>query len=170
MLLDQLAQAIAADPPVWYFDAPADSSAITALEQSIGLALPSSYRRFLSRFDGGFASIAGRPNQPHWNMKTARWNSNWLFGVQEIARHHKRLLDMLGWGDTPPRGWCFIPFCQTKAQELLVFGESDPDTAESPVLDACHEDSPWRMLYPSFAHLLQAYINGRGQIEIIAPV
>lgn len=144
-------------------------AAIAEAEAAVGLPLPSEYKRFLATFDGGFISICGQPDDDHWDESAARWNSNSFSGVEQLVNEFKDL-QLIWKKDLHWKGpWPYIPFCNTKGQERLVFGVPS-DSGEWPVLDAFHEVGPqeWRPLYPSFAALFSAYLTGDGQINTIA--
>src|SRR4051794_39727668 len=96
--LDQLQAYVAAHPKRAFFDPPADESAIAVVEQKIGLKLPASYRAFLRRFDGGFINICDfGPDDQYWNIKSARWNSNWLFGTADLVKQYDCARSAGGW-------------------------------------------------------------------------
>jgi len=161
--LDQLQAFVAANPTRAFFDPPADEATIAAVETEIGLRLPASYRNFLRRFNGGFINICNfGPEHKYWNVKSARWNSNWLFGTFDLIKHYHSARSIGGWDRIS-----YIPFCQTSGQELLIF-VPQPDGSEPPVLDAFHEASEYGELYPDFASLLKAYVEREGDIETIA--
>jgi hypothetical protein len=162
--LDRLEAFVAAHPKRAFFEPAADENAIATVEQAIGLKLPPSYRAFLRRFNGGFINIcAFGPDDEYWNVKTARWNSNWLFGTADLIKQYDRARTIGGWDRI-----VYIPFCQTNGKESLVFVPR-PDGSEPPVLDAFHEASEWAELYPDFPSMLLAYVEREGNIETIAP-
>jgi hypothetical protein len=160
---DKLQAFVAARPKRAFFEAPADENAIAAVEQAIGLKLPGSYRLFLRCFNGGFINICDfGPDDECWDVKTARWNSNWLFGTADLIKQYDQARSIGGWDHIE-----YIPFCQTSSQESLVFVPRS-DVAEPPVLDAFHETSEWAELYPDFPSMLKAYVDREGNIETIA--
>lgn len=162
-LLDQLQAFITAHPKRAFFQPPADDETISNVEKTINLKLPTSYRAFLRRFNGGFINIAGfGPDDEHFDIKDARWSSNWLFGTSDLLRQYDNARQMGGWDRIS-----YIPFAQTNGQELLVFIPR-PDGSEPPVLDAFHEASEWAQLYPNFPSMLRAYVELEGDIETIA--
>jgi hypothetical protein len=161
--LDQLQAYVAANPERAFFEPPADESAIASVEQTIGMKLPASYRAFLRRFNGGFINICDfGPGDEYWDVKTARWNSNWLFGTADLVKEYDRARSIGGWDRIE-----YIPFAQTNGQESLVFVPR-PDGSEPPVLDAFHETDDWAALYPDFPSMLRAYVERQGDIEAIA--
>ena len=128
------------------------------------MAIPPSYRQFLRRFNGGFINIsASKPGDEYWDLGSARWNSNWLFGTADVLNEFTVLQDRVD----EESG--ILPFCQTSGQESLVFGPAE-NGDEPPVLDAFHEypSSEWGELYPNFESLLRAYISKKGKIKTIA--
>ncbi|HEY1686890.1 MAG TPA: SMI1/KNR4 family protein [Tepidisphaeraceae bacterium] len=161
--LDQLQTFIAANPERAFFNPPAETAAIASSESAIGFKLPASYRAFLCRFNGGFINIYNYgPSDKYWSVKTARWNSNWLFGTNDLVEAYQRVREMTGL-ERPG----YIPFCHTHEQESLVFLPS-PDGSEPAVFDASHETGNWLELYPNFPSLLQVYVERKGNIETIA--
>jgi hypothetical protein len=168
-LIERLRRFIAAHPKRAFFDAPASPGAVDGLEAGIGVRLPGAYHQFLLAFDGGFINIAGSsPDDPDWDLGTARWNSNHLLGTAQIQKEHAQWA-RIGRDVFGVEPWPFIPFCQTSGQELLVFGPVGAD-GEAPVLDAFHEVPPeeWGVLYPDFRAFLSAYLDGEGRVETIA--
>jgi hypothetical protein len=97
-VLDQLQAFISLNPQRAFFEPPASSPAIDAVEMAVGLALPSSYRAFLRRFNGGFINICNfSPNESHLRLTAARWNSNWLFGTNDLIKHYEEARSIGGW-------------------------------------------------------------------------
>jgi hypothetical protein len=161
--LDQLHAFIVAHPKRAYFEPPADEGAIAGVEQAIGLKLPASYRAFLRRFNGGFINICTLgPDDEIWDLKAARWNSNWLFGTGDLVKQYDRARSIGGWDRIQ-----YVPFAQTNGQESLVFFPR-ADASEPPILDAFHEGSEWSELYPNFTSMLRAYVEREGNLETIA--
>ena len=164
-LLRELEVLIARLPDRAFFCPPAGRDAITGVERTIGRALPSAYKRFLSAHDGGF--IAGSPVAAAF--ATQRWNANHLLGCEDLVRDYED--DRLLARDVEPTlvDWPYVPFCRTNGQETLVFGPTGPD-GEPPVLDAFHEVGPgeWGVLAKSFADFLRTYIDGDGFPPTIA--
>jgi hypothetical protein len=145
------------------FQPPAFERSIALLEEQTGLTLPNSYRCFLRRFNGGFINICNiGPNDEHWDEKAARWNSNWLFGTGDLFKAYESARNLGGWEKIN-----YLPFCQTSCQDQLVFFPK-PNGKEPEVLDASHEASEWKVIYPSFQSMLLAYVKGGGHIETIA--
>jgi hypothetical protein len=162
-VLDQLKAFISLNPQRAFFEPPASSAAIDAVERAVGLALPRSYRAFLGRFNGGFINICNlSPDESHWTVTAARWNSNWLFGTNDLIKHYEKERSVGGWQRLE-----YMPICQTSGQELLVFFPRE-DGSEPPVLDAFHEASEWKVLYRDFPSMLQDYVEREGNIETIA--
>lgn len=168
-LLARLAQFTATNPTRCCFNPPATMSDIAAVETSLNMMLPSSYRQFLLRFNGGFISLDWEATDPSWERETAAWNSNHLLGVEALAEAYTAMRDNWQLDHQWPGMWPFLPFCHTEGQEFLVFGPVDPVTQESPVLDAFHELWPheWRILYPDFSVLLQNYIVQEGHLRLV---
>lgn len=160
--LDRLQAFVSANPQRAFFDPPADAAAIAAVESRIALPLPASYRSFLRRFNGGFINISGfGPDDRYWDLKAARWNSNWLFGTEDLVRAYEKARNAGGWAKIE-----YIPFCQTRMQEALIFiptaGQPEP-----PVLDAYPEASESEEVYPNFGMMLRAYVRREGDIKIM---
>ncbi|MFO0800638.1 MAG: SMI1/KNR4 family protein [Gemmataceae bacterium] len=167
-LLAELRDYVAAHPQLCFFRPGATVVELDAAESTIGFSIPADYRLFLKSFNGGFISLVGRADEPDWDESTARWNSNTLFGAEELAaqyRDQRTIWEVdLKW----PGRWPYLPFCHTSSQELLVFGPNGGE--ERPVLDAFHEVGPdeWGLLYPNFEDLLRAYLSGNGDMQIIS--
>jgi hypothetical protein len=162
-ILDQLQVFIEMNATRAFFNPPANDAAIDGVEQAIGLSLPKSYRSFLRRFDGGFINICrfGSEDQV-WNLKAARWNTNWLFGTDQLIKAYDKARSIGGWERIS-----YIPFCQTSGQESLVFVPA-ADGSEPPVLDAWHEAAEWAAVYPDFPAMLLAYVDREGNIKTAA--
>src|SRR5438270_5095800 len=141
-LLQRLRDFVVANPEKAIFNAPAAPEKVAALEAAIGLRLPKTHRQFLFAFNGGFINIAGKNSKGEdWDVGTARWNSHHLLDTQTIEKEYKQLAK-LGSDVFGIKGkWKFVPFCQTKGQELLVFGPAR-FLGDSPILDAFHEYPP----------------------------
>lgn len=167
-LLARLRAFIAANPSRCVFHPGATESAIEAAESATGVPIPADYRAFLRCFDGGFISVCGERTDADWNEAGARWNSNSLYGTEQMVAEFtdQQLIWQSDLGWVGP--WPYLPFCYTTGQEFLVFGPAAGSTR--PVLDAFHEVGPseWGVLYPSFEALLRAYLDGEGNIETIA--
>jgi hypothetical protein len=148
-VLQRLQTFVTANPHRAFFEPAASAAAINDVERSIGLTLPPSYRAFLEIFNGGFINICPfGPGHKHWSIKDARWNSNHLFGTDDLVKEYNKMRSIGEWESLP-----YFPFCQTSGQEWLVFFPSS-DGSEPPVLDAWHEASEWKPLYPDFLSLV----------------
>jgi hypothetical protein len=167
-LLTRLREFIAANPERCVFRPGATKTAIAATESAIGMPIPADYRAFVECYDGGFISVCGQRGDPGWDEAGARWNSNALFGTEQLVVEFGDQQQIwqtdLGWAGP----WLYLPFCYTTGQEFLVFGPPGGGTRQ--VLDAFHELRPseWDVLYPSFEALLQEYLDGEGRIRTIA--
>jgi hypothetical protein len=167
-LLARLREAVAADPARCVFRPGAPNADLVEAEAALGMPLPPDYRAFLGCFDGGFISLCGTRDDPDWDEAAARWNSNSLFGVDQLVAEHRdqQLIWQADLGWVGP--WPYLPFCSTAGQEFLVF--APPQGGGRPVLDAFHEVGPteWGVLFPSFEALLLSYLDGGGRIRTIA--
>jgi hypothetical protein len=167
-VLTRLRAFVTANPERCSFRPGVTEAALDAAESSLGMPIPDNYRAFLKWFEGGFISLCGTRDDPGWDETSARWNSNSLFGadqlVAEFADQQLIWQADLGWAGP----WPYLPFCYTTGQEFLVFGP--PEQSTRPVLDAFHEVGPleWGVLYPNFEALLRAYLDGEGRIRTIA--
>lgn len=165
-LLERLAAYIAAHPQTAFFNTPATSDEIAAVESALGVPLPNEYRAFLARHNGGFIDVSEIGPEA---LPDAAWNSNTLLGTVQLMKEYRQWAnigaDVFGFQGK----WPYIPFCQTEGQELLVFGPSTAGRA-APVLDAFHEMPPdeWSERYPSFTAFLEAYLDGEGNVNTIA--
>lgn len=148
----------------FFFNPPASSQAIQAVEQENRMTLPSSLRSFLSYYNGGFIwnersrkkledLKKAAPEEDEFRLK--RSVSRPLFSIEEI-----RL-----WKQGRVRE--VIPFCETYNGEVLTVWSVKHPHQESPVFDAWHEAPLWKweQLYPTFAHLFIDYVELQGAIK-----
>jgi SMI1 / KNR4 family (SUKH-1) len=168
-LLERLRQFIEQNSNRAFFNAPASAEQLGRVETSVGVALPPSWRRFLSKHDGGFISVCGNSSDPDWDIETAVWNSNVLLGTDQIIAEHAALRQAVH-GKNSKKALPYLPFCRTESQEHLVLAAASAGNDEPAVLDAFHEEETdeWGELYPNFSSFLMAYLDGQGNIEQVA--
>ncbi len=165
-----LAEKIKANPELYFFNDGADILEIIDFEVETCIILPYSYKCFISYFNGGFISRLPlkNPAENIGELETLEWNSNHIFGLDEIAEHFQKLKGM-NWKnyDENPEHYPFIPVCQTESGEYLIFVNLLNKDEESPVFDAFHEEFPssWGTLYNNFGELLSDYVHLEGLID-----
>jgi hypothetical protein len=140
---------------------------ILEVELEIETEIPPEYKEFLLSFNGGFISIFKKRTDPDWNEKDSAWASNEFLGlgqIKEIFFYKRQVYRDRKWNGP----WPYIPFCKTYEPEYLMFSLPRGEAARA-ILDAFHENMPfdWPTVYPSFAALLDAYIDGFGDIKTV---
>ncbi len=169
-ILRELENRCDSHPDKFIFNEPAGVMELIDFEVEYDLKLPLSFIIFLEEFNGGFISLLGGERSSR-DLETARWNSNHIFSLDEIAEEYEKLSDInwkLAWdfkGVYP-----FIPFCHTSTGELLVFVNSANEKRISPVFDANHEEFPcdWGSLYSDFSEFMIEYVNNNGIVKTIS--
>jgi tetratricopeptide (TPR) repeat protein len=173
IILDRLDRIIGDGPARCHFNNPVAAGAIKAFEKRHGLRLPGSYKAFLSFTDGGMivdedlhAMIKNDPD----GLETAKWNANYLYGLEELEQAY---IELKNWNFGIPSAniaiYPFIPICHTSTGEHLVLISLRGDEAESPVLDAFHEETPetWGVVADTFAEFLDDYISSGGRPGVL---
>ena len=166
--LDALQRYIADHPTRAFFQPPAAPAEIDSLEVHLGRTLPTSFRAFLLRHDGGFIAANSSSDDPAWDPRAEAWNSIRIMSVTEIREESDRIQrPQLAFAPRSPVR--YIPCIYGFNQELLVFdAAADPQT-DPPILDAFHEIPPtgWESLFESFAAFLERYIEGEGDLDTV---
>ena len=160
---------IADHPTRAFFQPPASRTEIESLEAHLGRALPTSFRAFLLRHDGGFIALDSSSDDPDWDLRTEAWNSIRIMSVKEIREESDRIeRPQFGYSPKPPIE--YIPCIYGFNQELLVFDRAAVPQADPPILDAFHESPPtsWEIAYKSFADFLKRYVEEEGDLDTIA--
>lgn len=165
-----LEEKIKTRPELYFFNDGAEILEIIDFEVETGIILPYSYKCYISYFNGGFISRfpLENPSEDIDQLETLEWNSNHIFGLDEIRIHYRKLKGM-NWKnyDENPEHYPFIPVCQTESGEYLIFVNPLNKDEESPVFDAFHEEFPssWGVLYDNFSELLNDYVSLEGLID-----
>ena len=162
-LLIKLAEKIKEDPKGCFFNGPAESELIRQVEELKAIILPTSFKEFLMRFNGGFISLfeykEGR------DIETLAWNSNQLLSLEEISGAMQRIEHKVSGLEVK-----FIPFLHTSGGYYLCF-LNPLEGVESKVYDLWHEApaTEWleQVVYDSFAELMEEYLKQNGKIETI---
>lgn len=167
--LDLLARYIEEFPKRAFFNSPATEVEIVALEAAIGRTVPTQYREFLKRWNGGFISADWNSDDPNWNFETAEWNSVRIMSVKSALESFRELAEQLLSHEVKGKK-IYVPCILGPNQELLLLDHPrNPDT-EPKILDAFHECPPdeWDPIYRSFAAFLKAYVENQGAVETVA--
>jgi len=156
-------------PDNCFFNEAADTVEIMDFENELGIELPYSYKIFLNNFNGGFICNAYQAKLiKEGDFESAQWNSNHLFGLDEIREiyEQKKMMDWKVFGNEY-KIYPFIPFCRTSIGELLIFANPLNNDLESPVFDAHHEEFPnsWGTLYKDFSELFENYVANNGELK-----
>jgi hypothetical protein len=157
-------------PEEYFFNPPASSQTIAALEAECQITLPDSLRSFLSYCNGGFIWRAGslkrfqivKEQWPEENEASLKREVSFPFySAEEICHWYKH-------GSEYGYGPGIIPFCETGNGEVLIVWSMTHPYQESPVFDAFHEEAPpqWKQVYATFAHLFIDYVENRGNINM----
>ncbi len=165
--LDRIDELMKEHPEQVRFNPPATIAAIQAFENESGMSIPSFYKEFLLRFNGGYFCASNLIDSPR---DTAAWNSNVIFCLEELDEKYWELCGQK-WKMTDYKYlYPFLPFCRTNVQELLIFVSPFLPCVESPVFDAFHESSPqeWGLLYQDFEDFLDEFVANSGAINLTA--
>jgi len=158
-----------------HFNNPVAPEKIEAFEKKNGIRLPHSYKLFLEYTNGGMIvsdeleEIIKRDN----DLETAKWNANCLLSLEEME---EKYTDMESWNFGGPElaegTYPFIPFCSTETNEYLVFVSLNKEEAESPVIDAFHEESlnTWGVVAGNFNEFLINYLDTLGHPKVLGDV
>ncbi len=156
-----------------FFHAGATQEEIEQFEQKLKITLPPVLKTFYANFNGGcFADDSwSKEDLENSEMKEGIiWNSNYFLSLQEMIKAYQYEGDFISFDIQELEkgtGKRFIPILHTKEQEVLVWEASNPN--ETPIKDAYHDINPnkWKVLYPSFESLINAYIHEDGEIETV---
>lgn len=162
-LFDDLEDRIPGHPRLFVFNPPASEGDIIDFETRNECLIPSSYKQFLLKHNGGY--ISDLPANEAKDPAYVRKNANVLLSLQEMEAQLSRLSAKVSGDET-----LFIPMCYTRSQELLVF-KNPLKNNESPIFDAWHEADPeaWenQVVYEDFRDLFVDYLQYRGNISIV---
>ncbi|MDZ7741907.1 MAG: SMI1/KNR4 family protein [Bacteroidota bacterium] len=145
------------------FNPGASKDEIRKLEEEMNVALPDSFRYFLSHFNGGYISLF--PKEKKIDPETDAWNSNYILSLLEIRQAYNRI--QYKFSENGPR---FIPVLHTRDQEYLAFRvPTDEKEKESKLYDIWHEAFPseWesQIVYDNFTEMMADYVENNGDIN-----
>lgn len=164
-LLESLRKMIAGHTIDCYFNEPVEPGAIEKVEMLLDINFPSSYKKFLQAFNGGFISLL--QGKEGIDVDTLAWNSNEFLSAGAISEAYGPVNEKTEYSTLPYR---YIPFLHTFSGEYLGF-RLPLEEGESKVYDLWHEApaSEWAesVVYESFEALLRDYLEKNGMIAVM---
>ena len=151
-----------------FFNSPAEDAEIENLENAINVLLTNDLKRFYLSHNGGFFTDLS------WNIDelndkekydSIKWNSNHFLKLDEIRDHFEYVEILLEIEFGENRTVKYLPFFQTKSQELYLIRFSLDDTVNSihELINQTPTDC-WKLISNKFSDFLENYINKEGDI------
>ena len=151
-------------PEFWTFESGAGAKDLSRLQKALEGPVPAPLASFLSKANGGFASLNGKTCLDCPSEKgLAKSLANCFLTSKEIPALKMRLFqNQCFYGDFAE--FPFVPVLRSASGSLLCLS-ADPDDANVYLADPAHEPDAWPAVYENFTALLAFYLQTHGSLE-----